>query len=219
VKIEEHTGSPVNLMVEIHEDKDGNNRYVFGTDASGRAAAGRFSGREEEKKWRKIVIPFYQFRGVHHRNRLIELAFVVEIKKGSSQGRILIDRLLFGSNYPEGINGSEIQMQNRVSSFKIGKRIAASETTLKGKTASLTLTLTFVDPYLEEIRFEESMDGGQSWRRIRSFYDHSGGGVYSTEWQPSKEALTKKEILVRIVGMNTLGGETKLGGPYRIHLN
>ena len=111
-------------------------------------------------------------------------------------------------------------MQNRVSSFKIGgAKVVSQEVKLKPRPTSLTLTLTFVDPYLEEIRFEKSKDGGTGWERIGSFYDQTGGGIYETHWEPAKESSAKEKFLIRAVGVNLFGGETELVGPYRLYFD
>lgn len=216
---EESEGQALDCFIEIHEDTDGDKKFVLGPDVSGRAPVARFSGGEGEKQWRKIVIPLFHFRNVRHWDRILEIAFVLESKRGNKKGRLLIDNFLFGSHYPEEAKGREIPMQNRVSSFKIGNRIASSEMKLKRELTLLTLTLTFIDPYLEEIHFEQSVDGGGTWQLIQSFYDHTVGGVYSAEWEIDRDPKAGQGVLVRIMGMNVLGGETRLGGPYHISFN
>ena len=96
--------------------------------------------------------------------------------------------------------------------------MTGSEMKLKEKAPTLALTLTFVDPYLEEVRFEESSDGS-GWKRIGSFYDQTSGGVYETHWEPEKESGSKEGVLIRAVGVNLFGGETGLVGPYRLYLD
>ena len=217
VKLEEQNAPQgVSMYLEVHEDTNGDGRFVFGPDVSSRVLVGRFAGQDAEKKWRKVTIPFSQFHEAKHPQRLLEMGFEIQIKKGSGEGKIQIDKLLFGSHYPEGVGKNGIRMQNRVSSFKIGNRITHPEMSLKNKPVPLALTLSFIDPYLEEIRFEESWDGGHTWKRLQSFYEHDRGGTYSMDWQPPKD---QKEISIRAVGMDVLGGETELGGPIRISLN
>jgi len=211
-------GGPVYLFIELQEDTNGDGRFTLNPDISSRVSAGKFSGPEAGGEWKKVVIPLSQFHGIRYRERLLEMGLVAEIKKGRAAGKLLIERLLFGTNYPEGIQGQEIRMQNRVSSFKIANRAARSEMLLKRKTMPLVLTLTFIDPYLEVIRFEESKDKGQSWRPLASFYDHQQGGTYQMNWNPSNGS-SKQGILIRAVGMSVLGGETELAGPYHIRFN
>ncbi len=218
VKNQEFSGEPVNLLVEIQEDTNSNKRFVFGEDVASRASAVRLTGAGEEKNWRRIVIPFSAFRQVKNWDRILELGFIVQIKRGSAKGKLLIDRLQGGLHYPEGIQGKEIRMQNRVSSFKIGNRVANPETALKRAPIVLTLTMTFIDPYLEEVRFEETLDGAKTWKPLESFYDHQQGGVYKTTWNPQK-TKTGGGVQIRAVGVSVLGGEAKLAGPYRVSFN
>ncbi len=214
----EKEGEKPQFYIEIHEDTDEDERFILGRDLSHRLPISRFIG-SAPGGWQKVVVPLAHFGKIRRWERVLEIAFVFESDKRLGRGRLFIDDLLFGSNYPEGFNGKEISMQNRVSSFKIGNRIANREMNLKTKKTSLALTLTFVDPYLEEIRFEESGDHGLHWEKIGSFYDHSGGGTYSSEWEIPKEAKSKEGVWVQAVGIDVLGGETQLAGPYRIALD
>ncbi len=202
----------VNLFVEIREDTDSNQRFVFGQDLASRAAAARFTGAAEEKNWRRVTIPFSQFRELRHWDRILEMGFIVQIKRGQAKGKLFVDRLQVGSHYPEGTHGKEIRMQNRVSSFKIGNRVANPGMTLKPGPTPLTLTMSFIDPYLEEIRFEESGDGGRSWKALQSFYDHQQGGVYKMIRKPDRG----KSVEFQVVGVSVSGGESELAGPYRV---
>jgi len=203
------------FYVELHEDTTDDGKYIAGEDTRDRVPASGFVGQRSKEGWQKVVVPLSRFRLVRRWDRILEVALAFENKKRLRKRKVLIDNLLFGSNYPEGFRGKEIPMQNRVSSFKIGGRIANPEMKLKRQTSSLTLTLTFVDPYLEEIRFEESKDGRDRWRGIRSFYDHLNGGVYETPWELDRRR-PRTRTLVRAVGRNALGGETELAGPYLI---
>ena len=218
VKREEFSGAAVNLLVEIQEDTNSNKRFVFGEDVSSRASAARFTGAEEEKIWQRIVIPFSGFRQLKNWDRVLELGFIIQIKRGTANGKLLIDRLQGGLHYPEGVQRKEIRMQNRVSSFKIGNRAASPDMKLKRASTVLTLTMTFIDPYLEEIRFEETLDAGRNWEPLESFYDHQQGGVYKVTWNPPK-TKSGQGAQIRAIGVNVLGGETKLAGPYRINFN
>ena len=110
-------------------------------------------------------------------------------------------------------------MQNRVSSFKISGRLVETENFMKAKNASLTLVLTFVDPYLESVRFQTGPSTSGPWTEVGAFYNHMEGGVYSGDWIPGDEDRKKKEVLVRAIGTDVLGGEQTLAGPYRVHFN
>ena len=219
IKIDSSDGQPIHLSIELHEDTNHDKKFTLNPDVASRVSVGKFSSSEAGKEWKKITVPLSQFRGIRYRDRLLEIGLVLEIKKAKAKGKLLIDRLLFGLNYPEGIQGEEIHMQNRVSSFKIGNRVANSQMLLKRKTTPLVLTLTFVDPYLEMIRFEESEDGGGSWHTLGSFYDHKQGGVYKLDWNPSSGPQGQQGVLIRAVGMNVLGGEAELAGPYHVDFN
>ena len=210
--------SRIEFMIEFHEDTNGDGKYVVGKDVTEGVLVSHFVGKVKKGGWQKAVIPLSRFRRIRQWNHILEMAFVFENKWRIGKGRLLVDNLLLGSHYPEGLEGREIPMQNRVSSFKIGGRIVNPEMKLKRKPTSLALTLTFIDPYLEEIRFEETEVGGSPWRRIQSFYDHSAGGVYESPWELTR-ARSRRRILIRAVGMNVLGGETELAGPYPIHFD
>ncbi|MBI4115322.1 MAG: hypothetical protein HY447_01970 [Candidatus Omnitrophica bacterium] len=217
--IKANDASKSEFLVELYEDTDGDGKYVYGKDSMDRVPISRFKAGGEIDEWRKIVIPLTRFQKIQHWDRTLEMTIVFEQKWGSGKGKLLFDDLLFGSNYPEGFNGKEITMQNRVSSFKIGGRVASPEMKVKSGKIPITLTLTFIDPYLEEIRFEESLDEGKSWRCIQSFYDHSTGGIYTTNWSwPHNLGRDNNKVTLRAIGSSVRGGETELGGPYGINL-
>lgn len=169
--------------------------------------------------WQKFVVPLERFRGVTAWEQVTEIRWIFKNLSRLSPGKLRLDDFLFGSVYPDGFLGKEIPMQNRVSSFKIAREIAKPEMTLKANSIPVTLTLTFVDPYLEEIRFEESRDEGGTWRTIQSFHEHGNGGVYETTWEIPRRPETKGDLLLRAVGMNLLGGEVPLAGPHRFHID
>ena len=215
---ESSTGGPVQLFMELQEDTNQDKRFTLNPDVTSRVSVGKFSVPEGKSAWKKIVVPLSRFQGIRYRDRLLEIGFGLEIKKGKARGKLLVGRLFFGANYPEGIQGQEIHMQNRVSSFKIGNRAAESEMFLKKKATRLALTLTFIDPYLEVIRLEASSDEGKNWQALKIFYDHKIGGVYSMNWSPLT-SNPSQDVLIRAVGTSVLGGEVELAGPYRIHFN
>jgi hypothetical protein len=108
-------------------------------------------------------------------------------------------------------------MQNRTSSFKINHRYVTEGAEVEKKEpALLNLTLTYIDPYLEEIRWETAEPGSPGWRTVKSFYDHTGGGEYEEEIQWQEPERSKKEIELRAVGISLLGEEVPLAGPFRI---
>jgi len=208
------------FYVELHEDTTDDGKYIAGEDTRDRVPASGFVGQRSKEGWQKVVVPLSRFRLVRRWDRILEVALAFENKKRLRKRKVLIDNLLFGSNYPEGFRGKEIPMQNRVSSFKIGgNRITGSEMRLKRNPISLALALTFVDPYLEEVRFEESRDGGQEWRRIKSFYDQTQGGVYKTRWSPGADTVSARAVLIRAMGVSLFGGETELVGPHKLRFD
>jgi len=223
LKAGEKTKESAKFYVEFWEDTNGDSKFNAGTDANNRVPAAGFLGKPDPEGWQKVTIPLSSFSKIHHWGRASQVAIFFESDQPLTE-RLLIDNLLFGSNYPEEFHGKEISMQNRLSSFKIDHELASPEMKLeiklKQKSIPLACTLTFIDPYLEEIRFEESRDGGQTWSRIQSFYDHSLGGVYASEvrWTNHHDAPSKEGFLVRAVGLNLLGGETNLAGPYHVHV-
>lgn len=216
----EATTSPPEFLVEFREDRNGDGKFDAKHDAAERIPASRFTAGVNKQGWQKVTLPLSRFRRIQSWSQILEVGFIFENKQRFGKGSFLVDNLLFGSNYPEEFKGSEIQMQNHVSSFKIDNKVPSSEMKLKRQPIPLTLTLTFVDPYLEEIRFEESRDGAKTWQRIRSFYDHATSGVYTTEapWKKSRVSA-KEEILVRAVGLSLLGGQTELAGPHRLRFD
>lgn len=211
---------PLEFSVELREDKNGDRKFVFGVDTVERISASHFVAGTDPQGWQKVVIPLSRFHRIRRWGQVLEISLFFESKRRLEKGGVLLDSLLFGSSYPDEMKGTEISMQNRVSSFKIDNQLASPEMKLKMKLKPrpipLALTLTFVDPYLEEIRFEESRDGGSTWRRIQSFYDHSTGGVYPSEvhWARRRDIPFKEGLLIRVVGVNLFGGETELAGPY-----
>lgn len=208
------------FFVELREDTDGDGSYTAGKDTVDRIPASGFSRTIEKEGWSKVTVPLSRFKKIQRLERVAEAAFVFENKKRLRKKRVLLDNILFGSNYPEDFQGKEISMQNRLGSFRIGnQRISGSEMKLKRKPTSLTLTLTFSDPYLEEIRFEKSRDRGRLWERIHSFYDQTNGGVYKCNWNPSRDRKRKGAVLLRAIGVNLFGGEVELVGPYQLDFN
>ena len=212
-------GVRLEFSVEFHEDTNGDGRYTLGTDTADRVLASGFVVSRGDGDWQKVVIPLGRFRKIRHWDRILELSFIFENRWRIGKGKLLVDEVLAGSIYPEELATKEITMQNRVSSFKIDNRIAAEEIKLQEKTASFALTMTLLDPYLEVIRFEASEDDGNSWRHLRSFYDHSIGGVYGSPVEENRlsSGSSRKGLLVRAAGLSLFGKEETLAGPYRIH--
>jgi len=214
-------GTPkLEFFVELHEDTNGDRRFTLGDDTKDRVPASRFGVAANAQGWQKVVIPLSRFRKIGHWDQVLEIVFVFESKWKSGTGTLYLDDVLFGANYPDDLQpGAEIAMQNRVSSFKINGKVVSGEAKVKRKKpTTLALTLIFVDPYLEEVRFEKSSDGGNTWRRVKSFFDHSTAGVYEGEvnWGVDSEAKkSEKGIQFRVVGLSFQGGENQLAGPYR----
>jgi hypothetical protein len=211
-------GAGLEFGIEARTDTDGDNQFSPGKDPSARLPVKRYVVRKREDGWEKVVIPLTQFRKIVKWDRVTEVLFVLAGPRQGETAEFLLDDILFGSHYPENFAGKEISMQNRVSSFKIEGELADREMKLKSGRNSLSLTLTFVDPYLEEIRFEASRDGGATWQRIHSFYDHLIGGTYQTVWEVSRES-TGGSVVIRALAVDFLGGETQIAGPYHLNLN
>ena len=210
------------LYVELREDTDRNGRFDPRLDVVARLPVSPYLAGEEKGDWRKVVIPLARFRGIESWDRILRIALVLSNKTRLGEGRVFVDELLAGSNFPEDFRGKEIPMQNRVSSFKINQQFPAEAVKLKKKKpALLTLTLTFVDPYLEEIRWETSVDNGRTWQTARSFYDHAVGGVYEGEirWPGKGAPVTKEGMWLRAAGISLWGEEDQFAGPYRITFN
>ena len=145
VKTEQKDSKP-QLIVELREDLDGDGKYFPGKDRVSRISASGFTGKAGEDGWKKVVIPFSEFQKIEKWNRVIEICFILQSKLQKGKATMLLDDLVFGSHYPEGLTRREISMQNRVSSFKIGTSRVTPKVKLKRKPTFLTLTLTFIDP-------------------------------------------------------------------------
>lgn len=212
---------PGDLSLELYEDTDGDGELSLKGDRSEQIQISRFMGLKEFQGWRKVTIPFSEFRRLHRWDRILEMRLVFDHRQRMGKGGLGVDRILAGANYPEAFGGQEIPMQNRVSSFKIENQFVNSEIKLENKSGPMTLTLTFVDPYLEEVRFEERRGRTDPWKRIHSFLDHTQGGVYETEvkWRSLPVPPSREGIWVRAVGISLFGGETELAGPYRVQID
>lgn len=212
---------PGEVGLELYEDTDGDGRFTAGKDTLEQMPLSSSLNRKEKEGWQKVLIPLARFRKIRRWDRVVEMRLIFDHRARLGKGTLLIDNLLFGSNYPEAFTGKEISMQNRASSFKINSQLVQSGMRVKKKSFSMTLTLTFIDPYLEEVRFEEKKGEAGAWKGVGSFFDHSQGGIYETAVKKKSlpDRPSRKGLWFRAVGVSLFGGEAELVGPYRIQID
>ena len=221
LKPEKAASPPGEVGLELYEDTNGDGRFTAGKDTSEPMPVSRSLSRKEKEGWQKVLIPLTRFRKIRRWDRIVEIRLIFDHRARLGKGMLLVDNLLFGSNYPEAFTGKEIPMQNRSSSFKINSQLAHSGIRVKKKPFLMTLTLTFIDPYLEEVRFEEKKGEAGAWKGVRSFFDHSQSGIYETavEKKSLPDRPSREGLWFRAVGVSLFGGEEELVGPYRIQVD
>jgi len=212
---------PGEVGLEIYEDTNGDGRFTAGGDTSDMMPVSRSLGRQERGGWLKVPVPLSRFRRIRRWDRIVEVRLIFDHRARLGKGTLVLDNLLFGSNYPEAFSRKEIPMQNRASSFKIHNQLARSGMRVKKKSFPMTLTLTFIDPYLEEVRFEERKGEAGAWKGVRSFFDHSQGGIYeaAVEKKSLPDRPSREGLWFRAVGVSLFGREEELVGPYRVQVD
>jgi hypothetical protein len=139
-----------------------------------------------------------------------ELVFVFENKAGNKKGVVYLDDILFG-NRPEdllsrrGEDAKEIRSPDE-ESFKVNGIKARQCIAFKGANdIEISSDNFYQNPFLESVRFEYSVDKGNSWRTIGVDYNMSVN-VHKLDWEPdnSRELYNYQ---LRAVASDIMGGE------------
>ncbi|MFH1190294.1 MAG: glucoamylase family protein [Candidatus Omnitrophota bacterium] len=177
------------IKVELHQDVNGDGIFSYGTDITSYVYANAFiSGGIISKEWSKAVIPLKAFGKITDSSKISELVFVFENKAGLKKGIIYVDDILFG-NRPEDVLSRSDEDKREISvpdesSFKVNGKSAKECVTFNGANDIEISTESFYqNPFLESVRFEYSVDKGNTWRTISVDYDLNGN-VHKFDWEP-----------------------------------
>lgn len=199
------------IKIEVHQDVNGDGIFTYGQDVTSYVYVSAYiNGGLISKDWNKVVIPLKAFGKITDWSKASELVFVFENKAGNNKGVVYVDDILFGSRpedvlYPNGDESREIKVPD-ISSFKVNGAAAKSCVSFKGvNDLEIRSESFYQNPALESVRFEYSVDKGNSWKTIGTDYDISGN-VHRIDWEPdnSRELYNYQ---IRAVAQDIRGAE------------
>ncbi len=205
------------FSVELHEDSDGDNMFILGKDVSDKLSVARFVVGEDVARWRKVVMPLSRFKKMSAWQRGMEIVLVFENRLQAGKGRVMVDDLIFGTNFPDTLGIPEPyaidDVQGRVrlndKELRSGMKV--------GPENFLVLTLHKGHPYLERVAFEESQDGGVTWRVVEAFYEHPENREYRAKWEAPLEAPDGTVYSLRALVSDVWGHEVVVSGPFFVN--
>lgn len=202
--------------VELHQDADDDHFFILGKDVVSKVPATRFISGENVGDWRKVVIPFASFKQIKDWSKVLEIVFVFENKNRSKRGKLYLDDILFGSTEPltEEIPRT-IEKKDVFGFFKVnGAELNGQGVALQPNNPT-ELSLKTIPPDLEKVQFEVSMDEGQTWAALETFYEHALGATYRFDWTPGAE-FSGKDFLLRASVSDIVGQTSVIAGPYQM---
>ncbi|MBN2453135.1 MAG: hypothetical protein JXB40_02585 [Candidatus Omnitrophica bacterium] len=199
------------IKVELHQDVNGDGIFTYGQDINSYVYVNAYiRGGIVSKEWSKVVIPLKVFSKITDWSKMSELVIVFENKAGNKKSVVYIDDIMFG-NRPESVlssageDGKDLKAPDE-ESFKVNGIDAKHCPAFKGDNIlEITTESFYQNPSLESVRFEYSVDRGNSWRTIGADYDVEGT-VHKINWEPdnTRELLSYQ---VRAVATNIWGDD------------
>jgi len=174
-------GKVENLKLEIHEDTDGDGRYLYAQDRGGSTVLRRFSQGPLTGSWKKVVIPLRAFSGIENWDRINELVLTFEYNRVGPEGIIYIDDIVLGKGYRgyESVRPAPRQEIIRANGEEVVDGYcfpAISLLQVNGPDKQ-------EDPTIQQVRFEFSSDG-REWHSIGVDYSTDSAG-YQLLWDTS----------------------------------
>lgn len=177
------------IKIEIHQDVNGDGVFTYGQDITSYVYMSAYiNGGLISKDWNKAVIPLKAFGKITDWSKASELVLVFENKAGNNKGIVYLDDILFGNRpdevlFPNGDEVREIKAPD-IASFKVNGAAAKSCVSFKGANDLEIRSESFYqNPMLESVRFEYSVDKGNTWKTIGTDYDISGN-IHKIDWEP-----------------------------------
>lgn len=202
-----------NIKVELHQDSNGDGIFTFGRDITSFVYIDPYiKGGMVSTKWDKVVVPLKDFKTIKDRSKMIELVFVFENKTGNTKGTVYLDDMMFGYRPEDVLDARDIKPISAPieSSFRANGVTAKKCLTLNG---SNEFTIQAQDmrenPFIENVRFEYSVDNGNIWRSIGADYDVRKK-IYKVTWQPDN-AREFNRYQVRAAAADIRGSERATG--------
>lgn len=208
-------GQMPRFAVEVHYDTVPDGKFILGKDTASKVIAAHYMDDQKWQAgtWHKLIIPFRDFPKMPSWEDIFEYVFVFDHALHSGKGRIFIDDILLGSNYPHEQKEADVQFpgSSRVQSFTVNDRYVKAQFVLSTDN-HFSLSLDHPSSVLERVSIEVSEQGTEKWQRVCSFFDHALG-YYRGSWNVDEGK--KKYYLVRVVAMDIFGREKVLKGPLR----
>ncbi len=203
------------IKIELHQDVNGDGVFTYGQDITSYVYLNAFiNGGMVSKDWGKVVVPLKAFSKITDWSKPLELVLVFENKAGNKKGVVYLDDIIFG-NRPEDVlsrKDEDLRGINAPSeaSFKINGTNANKCAAIKCANDLEIASETFYqNPFLESVRFEYSVDKGNTWRIIGTDYDISNS-LHKIAWEPdnSRELYNYQ---IRSVATDIRGNEKATG--------
>lgn len=200
------------MKVELHQETNGNGTFEYGKDITSFVYTDLYMNGPIGAKWKKVLIPLADFAAIKDWSKMLELVFVFENKLDTPKGAVYIDDILFG--YRPSIvlmaKGTKETNAPIESSFKVNDVGSKQCLTFKGaNTLSINAERAQENPFLENVRFEYSVDKGSTWRVIGVDYDTSKR-TYKVSWQLDNSREPAR-YQVRAVAADIWGNEKPTG--------
>lgn len=90
-----HAKRAINFKVELHEDLDGDGRYVYEKDRSGSVYIDSVKTFELEDNWFKVLIPLKRYTMIKDWSKILEIVYVFEKDRSGEIGEVLLDDIFF----------------------------------------------------------------------------------------------------------------------------
>lgn len=199
--------------VELHEDRDGNNVFTFGTDVSSYVyTAAYIPSGKVTTEWQKIVIPLDSFKAIRDWSNVLELVIVFENMKGPGKSALYVDDFIFGKRPESVLAAAEVQELQApdAATFKVNGLPAAECPIFERSNDFMINAESFNEnPFIESVSFECSTDGGKTWKRLGTDYNVDTAG-YMVSWQP-RESVESENCQIRAVATDIYGNEKATG--------
>ncbi len=205
----------VNFAVEVHSDKNGDGRFILGSDTVDKVAISGYVKNYTPGDWHKVSIPFKDFQKITNWKSVFEFVIVFDKNLNSGKGRVVIDDLLFGSAYP--VNTKEqvaFPSRMRVDSFKVNEQEIKNNASIS-KSSSADIIIKNQPSILEKICVQIRVEDSPKWITVLDF-SAENHGIYSGEWMNID--IENTNYFVKIVAKDLFGRTAGIAGPYKISI-
>ena len=204
------------FKIEIHQDADGDGRFIFEKDKSSAAALSQAAVKgPENPDWRKAIVPLNRFREITDWSKILEIVFVFERDRTGAARTVRFGDLSFLR--PEGrlrtadLEKSGFEFLNPIRIFKDGKKFSGGIVMPPVPNRFEIRHKPGPDFYLlEKLVLEAKLDG-ESWTAVAeaAVVDPKKTVIL---WEPAT-FKPWKNVSLRLSGRDLYGRIFLLSGP------